>query len=198
MLHSEKTTWEAESADVHGSDRYETLKCGGCDAVKLRHTAWCSEDDEPVVTYYPPAIFRPQPKWFSDLWVELKTEDEFVENLLREIYVALQNNSPNLAAMGIRSLLEKIMISKTTDLGAFSKNISEFERLGYVSRIQRERLEAILEVGHATIHRAFAPTTKDVVTLVDIAEHIVEAIYLHERKVNALKGRVPPRTMRAK
>ena len=161
--------------------------------MKLRHTAWNSEDDEQVETYYPPAIFRPQPRWFSDLWVELKTEDEFVENLLREIYVALQNNSPNLAAMGIRSLLEKIMVSKTGDLGAFSKHISEFERLGYVSRIQRERLEAILEVGHATIHRDFAPIVKDVVTLVDIAEHIMETIYLHERKINSLKGRVPPR-----
>lgn len=85
------------------------------------------------------------------------------------------------------------MVSKTGDLGAFSKHISEFERLGYVSRIQRERLEAILEVGHATIHRDFAPIVKDVVTLVDIAEHIVETIYLHERKINSLKGRVPPR-----
>lgn len=68
--------------------------------MKLRHTAWNSEDDEQVETYYPPAIFRPQPRWFSDLWVELKTEDEFVENLLREIYVALQNNSPKLGCDG--------------------------------------------------------------------------------------------------
>lgn len=194
VLHSEKTTWETQDHGVHGSDRYDTLKCGGCDGVKLRHTAWCSEDDEPTVNYYPPAIFRKQPEWFSDLWVELGSEDDFVERLLREIYVAVQNNLPNLAAMGVRSLLEKVMISKTGDLGTFAKNIAEFEKLGYVSRIQRERLEAILEVGHATIHRNFSPNASDVITLVDIAEHIVETVYVHEKKVERLRGKVPPRT----
>lgn len=194
ILHSEKTTWEDPEYPVSGSDTYATLKCCGCDNVKLRHTSWCSEDDgEPTVNYFPPSIFRRSPEWFSELWLELSSEDEFVEQLLKEIYVALQHNLPSLAAMGVRSLLEKIMISKTDDHGSFVKNIAEFERLGYVSRIQRERLEAILEAGHATIHRTYKPSKKDVITLVDLTEHIVETVYLHEKKVAALKQRVPPR-----
>ena len=100
--------------------------------------------------------------------------------------------------MGVRSLLEKIMVSKTGDLGSFVQNIAEFERLGYVSRIQRERLEAILEAGHAAIHRTFKPSKKDVITLVDLTEHIVETVYLHEAKVTALKKRVPPRVPKKK
>lgn len=179
---------------MSGSDAYETLKCCGCDNIKLRHTSWFSEDDGPTVNYFPPSVFRRSPEWFSALWLELSSEDEFVEQLLKEIYVALQHNLPSLAAMGVRSLLEKIMISKTDDYGSFVKNIAEFERLGYVSRIQRERLEAILEAGHATIHRTFKPSKKDVITLVDLTEHIVETVYLHEKKVAALKQRVPPRS----
>ncbi|MFM0428998.1 DUF4145 domain-containing protein [Paraburkholderia aspalathi] len=129
----------------------------------------------------------------EQLWIELAAEEQFVDALLKEIYVAIHNNLRSLAAMGVRSLVEKVMISKAGDKGSFLKNIAEFERLGYVSRIQRERIEAILEAGHAAIHRDFMPTTSDVITLVDIAEHIVETVYLHESKVNELRKRVPPR-----
>lgn len=198
ILHSERTTWEDPEHPISGSDTYETLKCCGCENVKLRHTSWFSEDDSPTVNYFPAAIFRRNPAWFNELWHELSSEDEFVEQLLKEIYVALQHNLPSLAAMGVRSLLEKIMVSKTGDQGSFIQNIAEFERLGYVSRIQRERLEAILEAGHAAIHRTFKPRKNDVITLVDLTEHIVETVYLHESKVTDLKKRVPPREPKMK
>jgi Domain of unknown function (DUF4145) len=201
VLHSEKTDWDdSENAwngnFVSGSKTYETLKCCGCENIKLRYTYWFLEDDEPTVNYFPGAIFRRKPEWFDELWLELEPEDQFVENLLKEIYVALQNNLPNLATMGVRSLLEKVMVSKTGDQGTFSKNIAEFEKLGYISSIQRKRLETILEAGHAAMHRTFTPSMKDVITLVDLTEHIVETVYLHEGKVEELKKRVPPRSPR--
>lgn len=179
---------------MHGSDTYETLKCCGCEAIELRHTSWFSEDDAATVHYFPPAIFRRSPEWFDDLWLTLtNTDDEFVEKLLKEIYVALQNDLPSLATMGVRALLERIMVSRAGDKGSFADNIAEFERLGHVSKLQRERLEAILEAGHAAMHRAYSPKVKDVVTLLDITEHIVESVFLHQAKVEELKKEVPPR-----
>ena len=197
ILHAEQTSWENEEEGISGGDTYDTLKCCGCDLVKLRHTSWFSEDDEPTVLYFPPAISRRRPEWFSDLVVELKDEENFVENLLEEIYVAVQNNLPRLATMGVRALLENIMISKGEDQGTFPKNMAKFEQLGHVSRLQRERLETILDAGHAAIHRAYRPRVKDVTTLLDITEHIVESVYLHERKIAELKKHVPARAKRS-
>lgn len=196
LLHAEKTSWSDDETGISGGDKYETLKCSGCENVKLRHTSWFSEDEQESVNYFPASIFRRNPEWFSQLWLELGPEDEFVEQLLKEIYVALQHNLPSLAAMGVRSLLEKVMVSKVGDQGSFVKNISEFESRGYVSRIQRQRLEAILEAGHAAIHRTYKPSKKDVITLLDLTEHIVETVYLHEAKIDALKKRVPPKLLK--
>lgn len=194
ILHSERTTWEHDEHPISGSDTYETLKCCGCEAVKLRHTSYFSEDDDVKVFYFPPAIFRRNPEWFSFLWLELESEDKFVEALLKEIYIALQNNLPSLATMGVRALLEKIMISRAGgDQGTFAKNIAEFEKMGHVSKLQRERLETILDVGHAAIHRAYTPKVKEVVTLLDITEHIIESVFLHEAKIEELKKKVPAR-----
>lgn len=95
--------------------------------------------------------------------------------------------------MGVRALLEQIMISRAGDQGSFKKNIAEFEKRGHVSRLQRERLETILEAGHAAIHRAYVPKVGDVITLLDITEHIVESVFLHEAKIEELKKKVPAR-----
>jgi hypothetical protein len=72
VLHCEKTSWEDDDHGVWGGDKYETLKCCGCDLIKLRHTSWFSEEEESTVHYFPPSIFRRSPEWFSNLWLELK------------------------------------------------------------------------------------------------------------------------------
>ena len=95
--------------------------------------------------------------------------------------------------MGIRALLEQIMIAKVGDHRSFAKNLQEFEAAGYVSSKQKERLETILEAGHATIHRSFLPSKVDLVALVDIAESVIETTYLHDSQVKELRKRIPPR-----
>lgn len=196
VLHREMTSWDDDGSLVTGGEVIETLKCLGCDGVKLRTVSWNSENEEKKTLYFPPAKFRRQPRWMLMLWLELSPEDEFVEELLQEIYVAFYQGLSRLAAMGIRSLIEKMMISKTGDLGSFDKHISEFARLGYVSDIQRTRLEAILDIGHATIHRKYSPTSDDIHTLLDVTEHIVEAMYVHGEKVAELRKNIPSRRRR--
>jgi Domain of unknown function (DUF4145) len=165
----------------------------------LRQAEWCSEetdangDIDPTIRYYPPATFRAKPAWFMTLWLELPIDEHFLHGLLNEIYIALQNDQRALATMGIRALLEQIMITKVSDNGTFFKNLAAFENKGFVSRIQRERLETILDAGHAAIHRGYTPTKEDLVTLVDIAEGIVQTIYLDGSKVENLKNKIPAR-----
>jgi uncharacterized protein DUF4145 len=167
------------------------LRCNGCDDIKFRYMPWCSGDDGPTITYFPPSIFRPKPGWLNILWFQ---GGAVVQELLSEVYSALQNNQPRLAAMGVRATLEQIMVSKVGDQGSFAKNLAEFQAKGFVSPVQRERLEAILDAGHASIHRSYKPSQVDLVTLVDLSEHIVETVYLHESAVASLKNRVPPRS----
>lgn len=194
ILHIEKSDWNDEEHGIWGNDSYEMLKCRGCESIKLRHTSYFSEDSgEPRVTYFPPPVFRHEPRWFLDFWLELKGSEEVVHSLLSEVYVALQNNQTALAAMGIRAVLEHIMTAKCGDNGTFAKNLEQFESAGLISRVQRQNIETILEVGHAAIHRAFRPLSDDLITLVDIAESVVENVYIHGPKVERLKKRIPKR-----
>lgn len=206
-LCSEESSWQHQETNISisGTDKYEMLKCSGCGSIKLRHIEWCSANHDedgnlvPTIDYYPSSIFRPSPRWLLDFMLEVDFfNDGNPYNLLIEIYVALRNDQRALAAMGIRALLESIMIEKVGDQGTFSANLKKFAAAGYVSRMQLERLETILEAGHAAIHRLYKPSEEDLITLVDITESIVESIYIHGKKVEKLKGKIPSRARKDK
>ena len=192
QLHVERQSWEIESFDLRGIDTFETLKCLGCGEVKMRHSKWVT-DEQPKVAYFPPAVFRPEPRWFSDLWQHIPPGEVQVLRLLKEVYVALHNDLLALAAMGIRAVIERMMVLKVGDHGQFGKNLHQFELAGFVSRLQRERLQAVLELGHAAIHRGVSPNRDDMIAVLDVVENLVEVLYLHDEKIEALQQRTPKR-----
>jgi len=189
VLAEEKSYWEAEGGAVTGGETHSMIKCRGCKAISVRISSWCSEDDGPSIRQYPPRVSRKQPEWVDDLILE----DGELAELLNEIYVALQNDLRAVAAMGVRALLERIMIAKVGDSGSFRAHLDRFRDAGHISNLQRERVDAILEAGHAAMHRTFRPSAEDINTLIDIAEHVIESVYLHDSKIAALRKRIPAR-----
>lgn len=196
ILHCAQSSWSEDDGQYSGTDRYETLQCAGCDSIKLKHYATRPSEPYESITDFPAAVFRPRPRWMFDLILDQLIDEGAIVDLHNEIYVALQHGLLRLAAMGVRALIERIIISKVGDKRSFAANVESFEQAGYVSRLQKERLLAILEVGHATIHRDFNPMRDDVIILIDITEHIIESVYIHESKVKGLSVRVPKRPPR--
>lgn len=117
----------------------------------------------------------------------------YITGLLHEIYVALQNDSKRLAAMGVRALIEHIMIDKIEDQGSFRKNVAKFHEKGFISLVQKKILLTILEAGHAAIHRSYNPSEEDLTTLIDVAESVIESIYVNDYNAKNLEKRIPPR-----
>lgn len=95
--------------------------------------------------------------------------------------------------MGIRALLEQVMIGEIEDQGRFTDNLATFEKEGFVSPKQSETLGTVLELGHAAIHRNYSPSLKEIVAALDITEAILESVYRHGKLADEIKKRVPPR-----
>lgn len=202
VLHTENTVWHEELDDsfyINGSDDYKLVKCCGCETVSLVHESRMSEDTNddgsPNITIYryPAESYRAEPAWISELIWEMGLDNNFIQEYIREIYISLRNNSPRLATMGIRALLEHVMIDKVSDNGTFNKNLNVFENKGFVSKSQRQILEQVLDAGHATIHRLFKPTQTDVGKLMDITESIIESIYINASRARDISRKVPKR-----
>ncbi|CAH1653338.1 hypothetical protein CHELA1G11_10622 [Hyphomicrobiales bacterium] len=143
--------------------------------------------------YYPSAIARPLPNWLgakgSPFWAGL-TE---IEEIIHEIYTALHNNSPRLATMGIRALLEHAMVDKVGDHRSFEANMDEFEKAGWISANQRRHLKDLIEAGNAASHRTFKPDMDDVHAYLDLTESIICTVYVDPHRARGLAAKIPPR-----
>lgn len=194
--------WDDDEGRIDGTDRYHLLECAGCERITLRHESWNSyetdDDGHSIATtvYYPPAISRNEPTWLDAADGPFFLDfDNTIKKLLREIYSALHNDSRALATMGIRALIEHIMIDQVGDNGAIGTNVDRFISGGYVAP-KSEALfrEYLLESGHAAMHRAYFPRPSDIAALLDIAESLIETIYVHPHRAKGQK--IPPRKKR--
>jgi hypothetical protein len=194
MLFKIKTAeWLDDEGEIGIFYCHEMLKCGGCSSVILRRTSHFSEDDPGVntVELFPPATSRRPPLWLDDLKGEQKTR--VIHDLLEEVYVGVQNGIKQLAVMGIRSVLELVMVKSVGDQGTFGKNLRLFAEHKGISAEQVKMLETVLEAGHAVTHREYCPTDDDLHTCINFAESIVHSTYILPRQAVALKKRVPKR-----
>lgn len=206
VVHCHDKKWKEQFADdppmfIDGLDRFELLRCAGCDRITLRHTSWFSEqtDDHdrlvPTISYYPPATFRRQPRWLSGMEGLLFIgKSAFVPRLINEIYTALHGDCLSLAGMGVRALLERVMIDRVGDHSSFTANLKAFQEEGFIAARQKEILEATLDVGHASIHRGYVPTRDDIRLTLDITENVIEMVYVSHEQAAELKKKIPPRT----
>lgn len=180
------------TVDEEGVERNEVLQCAGCDTVVLRQTTSTSRpgDDHAIKVrqaYYPPTTSRRVPIWLDDL------DDATSTELLEQVYAATQNDLNRLAAMGIRALVEHVLIKEVGDNGTFGANLRAFHEAGHISAAAKEVFEVVLEAGHATMHRAYDPSDRDINTLLDTVETMLEQVYIHPIRAEEMKGRIPPR-----
>lgn len=200
----EKWSDEADGGfPIQGADLHQFMKCCGCGALHLRQQSWYmdgpGEDSTygPTVRYFPPKVERHEPRWTrSATWACMFNDP--VRQLHEEIYKALGAECMRLAAMGIRALIETVMVSKTGDHGGFNTNLKALRDAGLISTLQLNQLETVLEVGHATIHRLFSPSESEVHSALDITENLIEALYISPVGAAKVAAKVPPRPPKSK
>lgn len=183
-----------------GGDNWDFMRCLGCDTFKLKHKSWCSEETDgrghPVVEveYFPPAVTRQKPQWRRQM-IPFSGFLFALNGLCDEIYSALAAGSCRLATMGIRNLVERVMIDQVGDRGRFIYTIDAFFLAGHVAPKQQEMFkDTLVEAGHAAMHRDFQPSADTVNTLLDIIESIMHAIYYTPMLADKVKKTIPARS----
>jgi hypothetical protein len=177
--------------------RYVMLECSGCRTISLGKQVRHLPNGEADTTYYPSPVSRKEPDWL--LWMDFigTKEENGLVSLIREVYQAVAGGQHRIAAMGIRALLEQVMIMNVGDLGGFDKKLDAFQAGGFISAMQRDAMRATLDVGDAAMHRGYKPSEQDLNTAVDVVEGVLAVIYAHREAAEQLAGRVPPRALRS-
>ena len=180
-----------EDFSIDWSNTYSLLECCGCEEISVKRTSWFSEDpDYENVEYYPTRVSRRQPSWIEDI-------PEATAELMREIYGALQGDQRRLALMGARTVIDGLLLRQVGDSGTFAERLDALENKGFLSKINREPLEAALNAGHAAAHRSYKPDTANLNLVMDIVENVLQAENLSEH-ADKLNQTTPSRGDRTK
>jgi Domain of unknown function (DUF4145) len=187
--------FETNTRDEEVINTYAMLSCGGCSTVSMGHRRLWVNDGSIDDIYYPSPVSRKMPPWMF-LWsigLGRAKGDAAIGAVMMEVYQAVDGGQNRLAAMGVRALLEQVMIQKVGDLQGFNTKLDAFQNAGFISAIQRDAMRATLDVGDAAMHRAYVPTEKDLTLALDIVEGVLAPIYDHRTEAEKMADRVPSR-----
>ncbi|MBH2008933.1 MAG: DUF4145 domain-containing protein [Xanthomonadaceae bacterium] len=190
-----RRTYEDDQYSVDVGSTWKVIQCRGCEEVSLQRVDWCSEDDprdgSNPPTYFPPRVSRRKPAWID----RFELPSEYV-GILDEVYAALHADSRRLAMMGARALIDAVIRRTVGDQDNFAKGLDELGIKYLISERDRGIIEAAIDVGHASAHRGYKPSSDDVNVVIDIVERMIHAEILAEQ-AQALKKITPQRKPRA-
>jgi hypothetical protein len=176
--------------------KYRLAECDGCEHISL-HMEWrSSSHSDWVISQWPPKMSRRKPKWMIDLFFSDNVSNPLKQEFFNEIYTSLESNNLRLAVLGIRALLEHVMIDSVGDHNSFENNLKKMHENGFISKLQKEAIEPIIEAGHASMHRGFKASAVEVEACLDVVENLIESIYISN--VKSAKLEVPKRALKLK
>lgn len=198
-------TWESPDGEhfANGANDHRLLQCRGCETVFYEKESWDSEhtdhihnaftDDHEEVAIREKSTFpRPnsktKPEWISNIFYS----DAQLHKILEEMYVAIDNESYILAAIGLRTALDRA----TEVLGilpslSFVKKLDALQSGGWIGDTEREVLGVVTDAGSAAAHRAWSPDLEEVRLLTSAFEVFLQRAFLVGKKALEMKGRIP-------
>lgn len=203
-----KEAWDDDHAMIWSVTDHFILECPACEKVYHQTDYVFSED---VIDYYdprtgepeqdythkidhwPPPSKRERPDWFSNS----RLPDSDLENLLDEVYKALDADLRVLAGIGIRTVLDRAseLLGINPDK-SFRAKLGDLLASGAIGAGEQEDLSALADAGSAAAHRGWKPTPQQLDTMMSIIEPFLHRNFVLRDMAVKLRSAVPPRAMK--
>lgn len=178
---------------VEFSDTYRLLECAGCGTAYCQRVRWCSEwgdaqDPGYEETYWPSTTMRKIPDWIE------AGIDHDLERILNEVYGALNNEMPILAAIGIRTAFDRATELLNIDPNlTFKDKLDKLVKEGKLTSTDRASIAALIDAGSAAAHRGWRPADSDLITMISILEAFLHKEFVVKAGLAELVSSIPAR-----
>ncbi len=131
-----------------------------------------------------------------------KTREQFfvLRNILQELYKSLKGDTNYLAAVGIRTALDRAFYLKVGDKGNFADALVSMESENHITLAQKASCDVLIDAGNASAHRGWAPDDDTLISLLELMEGIVFSLFIEDTKEELirLKNKIPQRPKKKK
>lgn len=185
--------WDYQEIGIDGSSITSILECAGCGAIYFQKYVTSSEDNEdgPSLQHWPIPARRKRPEWVTG-FASFRL-DGLLLQILKEIYAALDNDLRILAAVGMRTCLERAMTLLDIPDETFAERLKRMVVAHHIGESQRASLEILTEAGNAAAHRSWQPGHRELRVLMDVLEPFIQYAFVVKAEAAALRAKVPKR-----
>ncbi|MFM0007260.1 DUF4145 domain-containing protein [Paraburkholderia dipogonis] len=189
---------------VYGTDEYSLLECKGCETVFYEKSSMNSENvdyyydnhGDTQANYgkekntYPKPESRTKPAWFD----AMSKIDETLQNILDEMYVAYDNRSYILTAVGLRTALDRATEVLGIDASmSFTKKLEALKGGGWIGDTEKQTLEVVTDAGNAAAHRGWKPDDGEIRHLLMAMEVFLQRAFIVGKAALSIKDKIPRR-----
>lgn len=195
IIYEKAIKFNDEEWDIFGEDKYQIIRCMGCDNVTFREEGWFSEDINPY-TGEPLLRITLYPKSSGDDLESKRMMD--VPNKIRRIYGetidSYNNQNFILCAAGLRAIIEGVCAEESIQNGPIElkKENGEIEiiyknnlqgKIGglyeknLITKTHAEILHEHRFLGNNAVHELDMPSAEELKLGIEILEHTLENIY---------------------
>ncbi|QDG94035.1 DUF4145 domain-containing protein [Rhizobium rhizogenes] len=199
---------DRQGNSMWGASRYRFLECRGCETVFYQHSSWNSESLDPYytrggeelfdhdvdLTTYPSPNVQIRPIW-EDI---IQAIDPQLKTILHQMYVAIENQAYILAAVGMRTVLDRAteILNIIDPNESFEKKLTALKSSGLVGQTEYEILDVIVDAGNAAAHRGWSPSKDDTQKMTNALEAFLHRAFIVGKDALTIKSKIPPRPKR--
>lgn len=190
---------------MNGATEHLLLECRGCETVFYQKASWDSENTDHVynrhtgehdevfdktISTFPRPDTKTKPAWIDGMFFH----DPQLSRILDEMYVALDNESHILTAVGLRTALDRA--TEVLGISAAQPFAAKLDALlsgGWIGATEREVLGVVTDAGNAAAHRGWSPDAKEIRLLVSSFEVFLQRAFVVGKRALSIKTKIPPK-----
>lgn len=181
ILFTQKTGSDDDD-EFHWNHDYEIIQCNGCDNLQFRSSYGNEEmydyDEEGGVTYYEDKKYYP-----SSINGHTTIKNYYsIPDKIRVVYLetleAIKSNCYLLSGVGLRAIIEAIALQQNIPGRNLEQKINNLLRNKLITEKDANRLHSIRFLGNDSVHEMEVPKESKIRIALDIAEHLLNNLYL--------------------
>ncbi|EEQ4411315.1 DUF4145 domain-containing protein [Escherichia coli] len=129
-----------------------------------------------------------RPTWFG----EILNKDRQLYVIMNEMYIAFQNKSFILAAIGLRTIFDRTVEVLNIHPGyTLGQKVDILKEEGFIGETERSQLKIVTEAGNSAAHRTWAPNETEFKSLLVIIENFVMRTILKNEDIFKITEKLP-------
>jgi hypothetical protein len=177
--------------DIQGFDKYEIIRCSGCDSISFRIGSTNSDDvdqDSNGNLIHPETVeIYPNRLMGRTALKDMYSLPDKVRLIYQETHAALCTRLKILAGIGVRALIEAVCLEEKAKGRSLERRIDNLVIKEVLTKRNAEILHKTRLLGNEAAHEIKAPSDIELDVAFDIVENLLETVFIIPKKAERLK-----------